>query len=332
MGQSFLFCFLISLGLFQTFPEDKKDKENDLGKKIIGSWISAPRETDLAGTARLEITFQEGGTFLYGLIPVNQKGEEIDTPDGFKKLVDEYRIEKDILILGRNLTKKGTSVCEIKINGNTLILQGKDKSGAAIKRTYTKIDRREKNRPPIANPEQRLAEREAIFNIDKAGGEALVYETNQGKRLVEVKLQGNLIKDSEMVWMEKLADLDTLYLAGSEITDAGLGNLKSSKNLSILALSGTKITNKGLKHLQGLTALNHLDLDHTEVSDPGLAHLKYLKNLIALNLNGTKVTDKGLEHLTGLPKLRHLFVVETKVTSQGVRDLKKKLHNLDVHE
>ena len=49
---------------------------------------------------------------------------------------------------------------------------------------------------------------------------------------------------------EQGADLQTLYLKGSQITDAGLVNLKGLNNLKDLDLSGTNVTDAGIAELQ----------------------------------------------------------------------------------
>ena len=60
-------------------------------------------------------------------------------------------------------------------------------------------------------------------------------------------------------------------------------------------------------HLNGMTNLSWLSLDHTQVTDDGLVHLKGLTNLTVLYLDGWHVTDSGLVRLSGLTKLSALF-------------------------
>ena len=120
-----------------------------------------------------------------------------------------------------------------------------------------------------------------IAAIEKLGGRVTVDEDNPGKPVIKVDF------------------MDT------EITDAGLENLRGLTQLQSLDLAGTKVTDAGLAHLKGLTKLQSLDLFRaTNVTDAGLAHLKGLTELQSLNLVWTQVTNTGLEHLKGLAQLR----------------------------
>ncbi len=76
----------------------------------------------------------------------------------------------------------------------------------------------------------------------------------------------------------------------------------------------SSINGSGLAHLEGLTAIESLDLSGTSVNDKGLDHLKGLTNLRELNLGAryqlsvsipTQVTDAGVKKLQeALPKCR----------------------------
>ena len=79
----------------------------------------------------------------------------------------------------------------------------------------------------------------------------------------------------------------------------GWSTSKGLTQLQSLDLAGTQVTDAGLEHLKGLTQLQSLDLGQTQVTDAGLEHLKGLTQLQSLNLGDTKVTDAGLEHSKG---------------------------------
>jgi len=76
-------------------------------------------------------------------------------------------------------------------------------------------------------------------------------ERNEQGEVVEVNLGGN-----------------------TQITDAGLANVKGLTQLQSLNLNGTKITDAGLEHLKGLANLQTLDLEATRVTNAGIADLK----------------------------------------------------------
>ena len=78
--------------------------------------------------------------------------------------------------------------------------------------------------------------------------------------------------------------------------------LGGSFSSGILDLSDTEVTDAGLEQLKGVTGLEALALG-AKVTDAGLEHLKGLTELTFLQLFGTKVTDNGVDKLqAALPK------------------------------
>jgi Leucine Rich Repeat (LRR) protein len=72
-----------------------------------------------------------------------------------------------------------------------------------------------------------------------------------------------------------------------------------------LDLSGTQVTDAGLKELKELKRLQTLDLSSTKVIDARLKELKQLKRLQTLNLFNTQVTYIGINDLLeSLPIIR----------------------------
>ena len=53
-----------------------------------------------------------------------------------------------------------------------------------------------------------------------------------------------------------------------------MGDFKELTSLETLRLAGTQITDAGLVHLKALTSLQVLSLDNTQVTDAGVAKLK----------------------------------------------------------
>lgn len=105
-----------------------------------------------------------------------------------------------------------------------------------------------------------------------------------------------------------------VYLAETQITDAGLAHLQGLTGLRTIVLDKTQITDVGLTTLQGLTGLQVLWLQATQVSDAGLTHLQGLTGLQLLHLTGTRVTQEGVAQLRRvLPRceiVRHWSVAE----------------------
>ena len=60
----------------------------------------------------------------------------------------------------------------------------------------------------------------------------------------------------------------------TEVTDAGLADLKRLTKLQMLRLSRSQVTDSGLVHLLGLTNLQRLYLSRTQVTRAGIGELK----------------------------------------------------------
>jgi hypothetical protein len=100
--------------------------------------------------------------------------------------------------------------------------------------------------------------------------------------------------------------LTSLDLNAAKVTNAGLQELPRWANLKSLVLCRTKITDEGLKGLAGLRALESLDLSYTDCTGAGLAVLPNRKSLSRLEMIGAKVTDEGLRALTGMTSLDYV--------------------------
>lgn len=103
-------------------------------------------------------------------------------------------------------------------------------------------------------------------------------------------------------------------------TDADLAPLRSLSNVRAIAIDGTQVTAAGLENLRGLTRLESLSLA-APLGDEGLAALGGLTNLQDLRLYGPDVTEEGLAHLRNLTRLKRLFVSHTSLTSVGLKQI-----------
>ena len=135
-------------------------------------------------------------------------------------------------------------------------------------------------------------------------------------------LDHTTVSDAGLESLKRLTALQRLYLQDTKITDTGLENLRGLTALRGLGLEGTKITDAGIENLRGLTALQYLLLMHTTVSDAGLENLSGLTALQDLRLEGTKITDAGLENLRGLTALQELVLNHTQITDTGLQNLR----------
>ena len=119
-------------------------------------------------------------------------------------------------------------------------------------------------------------------------------------------------------------------LKQTEITDAGLEQLKGLMRLESLHLNETEVTDAGLEQIKELKSLESLDLRQTQVTDTGLKHLKAMSRLEELDLDQTHVTDNGLENLKGLKSLTYLYLHNSQTTEEGRAMLRKALPNCQI--
>jgi hypothetical protein len=82
-----------------------------------------------------------------------------------------------------------------------------------------------------------------------------------------------------------------------EAIDDSLESFKGLAQLRTLLLSETGVSDAGLAHLRGLTHLRRLSLNRTNVTDAGIVNLYGLAELESLELAHTKVTDAGVKDL-----------------------------------
>jgi Leucine Rich repeat len=104
--------------------------------------------------------------------------------------------------------------------------------------------------------------------------------------------------------LHELKDLSLMRLhqfrygsALSGLKDSCLVPLQGLTELENLSLSGNRITDKGLELIAHLPNLSTLDLDATDVTDAGIGSLQSMKNLKAVRLGGTRVTPEGVKKL-----------------------------------
>jgi len=151
------------------------------------------------------------------------------------------------------------------------------------------------------------------------------------------------VKDSHLVALEKLPDLEALYCGGRHITDAGLIHLKTLRQLRVIGLphsvtgpglahltdlpelravhfwNGDRLTDEAMMYLSHLKNLETIRVNSAPISDDALKHLRALKHLAHLDIGRCqRITDKGLSYLMDCPSLRELNVRETGITGAAV--------------
>jgi internalin A len=213
--------------------------------------------------------------------------------------------------------------------------------------------------PPVAaEPKYKPIDRETIAAYEKLGATYITLKVDQYgnviyravdglpgftfERLPDEKLPpvsvpfylGCKATDGQLKALNNLVNLTHLELHSTQVTDAGLKELKGLNNLRWLSLMGSKgVSDEGLQELRELKNLDSLDLGYTAVTDVGMKELSELKNLTRLSLYNTKVTDVGLKELRELKNLKSLLLINLGVTDAGLKELKglAKLSMLDLY-
>lgn len=111
----------------------------------------------------------------------------------------------------------------------------------------------------------------------------------------------------------------SLDLSASWTTDADLDRVAGMTGLETLRLAETRVTDAGLERLRELRSLRELDLYFAEFfTDDGVAALSGLQRLERLNLRGTRVTSRAFETLAKLTALRSLDISYSQIDDAGV--------------
>jgi hypothetical protein len=109
----------------------------------------------------------------------------------------------------------------------------------------------------------------------------------------------------------------------SGLKDSCLVPLQGLTQLENLSLSGNRITDKGLELIAHLPNLETLDLDATDVSDAGLNTLESMKNLKAVRLGGTRVTPEGVKKLQAARPGLDVDMQIDQATAQGLMNWRR---------
>ena len=142
-------------------------------------------------------------------------------------------------------------------------------------------------------------------------------------QLQTLDISSTKISDEGLASLKNLPKLTEVMLSYDDITDHGLVNLQECMQIEKLELQGTKISDAGLQHLSKLTHLKKLGLGKNSITDAGLVHLDNLDQLECLSLDSTDITDSGFEFLKQLKNLKTLVLSNTKIGDQGLAHLEE---------
>jgi hypothetical protein len=125
--------------------------------------------------------------------------------------------------------------------------------------------------------------------------------------------------DAGLVHLEKLPQLESLYLANGKFTDEGMAYVSRLTNLRSVFLSYANISKEGLERLKKLPELKSLYLPGVIRTDADLEVLSRMPKLENVMATGPGITDRGLPHLLqGKPHIRRVFLTNSKITDEGL--------------
>ena len=126
------------------------------------------------------------------------------------------------------------------------------------------------------------------------------------------------------------AEITSVSLDRSHVTDAGLASLRHLTSLSVLSLHECPITGVGLRFLPCPEKLKGLYLRGTRVTD--LKCVSRFKNLLSLDLGSTDIGDESLGLVVNLKKLKSVGLDKTNVTPCALETLREIRPELRVYD
>lgn len=117
--------------------------------------------------------------------------------------------------------------------------------------------------------------------------------------------------------------LQSLYIGGNQISDAGVAHLRRCAELDHLAFYSFKISNRFLSELRGLNKLVSINFVGPGISDAVLADVSGFPNVVDWGIGGLGVTDAVFYKIAS-PNLKSLFVdASPRISGRGLRHLNK---------
>jgi Leucine Rich repeat len=142
------------------------------------------------------------------------------------------------------------------------------------------------------------------------------------RRIKTLSLNRTGVSDQGLAGISGMSRLSYLGLMQTEVTAAGIRQLRPSRNGSIVMLENTSVGNEALPNLSGCA---HLGLDGTAITSQGLRQLTHFKNLSVLSIQRTAVDDAAVPYLCQVTTLERLNVTGTRISGEGLFALRNAL-------
>jgi hypothetical protein len=170
-------------------------------------------------------------------------------------------------------------------------------------------------------------DQQAIAAITEFGGR---IKTDSHSRVVEVDLSRTKANDGVVAMIRALPFVKSLNCSQTLVTGASLDQLAELHELETLFLVGSELNDAGMAHLAPLTSLNTLHVGSTKITDAGLPAVRGLSQLRTFTASSTDISDAGMVNFRNLKDLATLQLRRTKVTQAGVQELRRFLPNTQI--
>jgi hypothetical protein len=167
----------------------------------------------------------------------------------------------------------------------------------------------------------------------KYNDEAAQAIADNFKSLESAYLRGTSITNAGVEQLAKIKTLKILTLDDSLVDDGMADSIRKMKQLTWLSVENCAVGDDTLAALSECPDMWYVFLVHTGVSDKGVAHLPKLKKPLALYLAECKsVTDASIESLAQLSKSRdlHISLQRSGITEAGARRLQSALPDAQI--
>ncbi len=138
------------------------------------------------------------------------------------------------------------------------------------------------------------------------GNNAMVKNISQVTSIHKLELAGNELDDGCLAYMSRLTKLDTLDIADTKITGAGMAKAPLAQRLTSLNFNSNDKVSPLLDAMRHSKNIERLYLDRTFVNAHDIESLSTMPKLETLTLSNNKLHDRDLAPLVKLKHLRCL--------------------------
>ena len=135
-----------------------------------------------------------------------------------------------------------------------------------------------------------------------------------------ISIDGSKVTDKGFAAVLDCTNVTSLFLANTGITDESLKKMGSFKQLDYLALEKTKVTAAGLEAVAA-APLKHVALQGCELTEDAFKAFGKMQELKELWLSDAKMKGDWLQHISALPKLKELNLMNTDFDDSHVKHL-----------